>query len=101
MALKEQSMLRRQQVDDYRASGKTAAAWCSENNINVSTLRYWMTRLKREVKTDFSQELFIELKQPTVREVPVTVKIGAVSIEVYAGFQAQTLREVLTAVRSL
>lgn len=101
MTLTEQSMIRRQQVDDYRASGKTAAAWCSENHIKVSTLRYWLTRFKREVNTDFNQEFFIELKQPTIKEVPVIVKIGAVTIEVSAGFEAQTLRDVITAVRSL
>lgn len=101
MTLEEQSMIRRQQVNDYRASGQTAAAWCSENNLNVSTLRYWLTKCNRETKADSKQETFIEFKQPSAKEVPVIVKIGVVSIELYPGFQAETLREAIAAIRSL
>ncbi|MHB8125897.1 MAG: hypothetical protein ACYDEJ_09715 [Desulfitobacteriaceae bacterium] len=41
------------------------------------------------------------MKQTSMNEVPVIVKIGAVSIEVYSGFQAETLREAIAAIRSL
>ena len=101
MNLEEQSMLRRQQVNDYRASGQTTAAWCSENNINISTLRYWLNKINREAKTDPKQEIFIEFKQPSAKEIPVIIKIGTISIELYAGFQAETLREAIAAIRSL
>jgi hypothetical protein len=101
MTLEEQSMIRRQQVNDYRASGQTAAAWCSENNLNINTLRYWLTKCNRETKVDLKQDTFIELKQTTMKEVPVIVKIGVVSIELYSGFHAETLREAIVAIRSL
>ncbi|TEB07895.1 hypothetical protein Psch_01450 [Pelotomaculum schinkii] len=101
MTIDEQSMIRRRQVSDYRASGKTAAEWCSENNLNIHTLRYWLTKCSREAKAGLKQETFIELKQSSVNEVPVIVKIGAVSIELYSGFQGETLREAITAIRSL
>jgi len=101
MDLKEQSMIRRQQVNDFRASGQTAAAWCSENNMKVSTLRYWLSKLNREAKTDPKQEIFIEFKQPSAKEVPVIIKVGTISIELYVGFQAETLREAIAAIRSL
>lgn len=101
MTFHEQSMLRRQQVCDYRASGKTAAAWCAENDLNIHTLRYWLTKCNREATTDHKQETFIELKQASANEVPVIVKLGTVSIELYSGFQAETLREAITAIRSL
>jgi len=97
----EQSMIRRQQVNAYRASGQTAAAWCSENNLSINTLRYWMTKCNREDKADLEQETFIELKQTSAKEVPIIVKIGPVSIELYSGFQAETLREVIAAIRPL
>ncbi len=58
MTLEEHSMIRRQQVNDFRASGQTAAAWCSENNLNISTLRYWLTKCKREAKADLKQRSF-------------------------------------------
>ena len=87
MNLEEQSMIRRQQVNDYPASGQTATAWCSENNM--------LNKVNREAKADPKQEIFIEFKQPSAKEVPVIIKIGAVSIELYAGFQAETLREAI------
>jgi len=102
MTLVEQSILRRRQVSDYRTSGQTAAAWCSENNLSISTLRYWLTKCSREAKVDPSQDTFIELKQQTLaKEVPVIVKIGVVSLELYSGFCAETLRETIATIRSL
>lgn len=101
MALREQSMIRRQQVKDYLASGQAAATWCSENNLKISILRYWLTKHNRETKADLNQETFIELKAVSTQEVPVIVKIGEVSIELYSGFQAETLREAIAAIRSL
>lgn len=101
MTLEEQSMIRRQQVKDYLASGQRAAAWCSENNLKIHTLRYWLNKCKHETKADHDRETFIELKQSSIKEVPVIVKIGAVSIELYSGFQAETLREAIAAIRSL
>lgn len=101
MTHEEQSIIRRQQVNDYRASGQTAVAWCSENNVSTNKLRYWLTKCNREDKADSLQESFIELKQTSVKDVPVIVKIGAVSIELYSGFHAETLREAIAAIRSL
>lgn len=101
MTLEEQSMIRRQQVNDFRTSGQTAAAWCSENNLNINTLRYWLTKCDRETKADSKQETFIEFKQIPATEVPIIVKIGAVSIELYSGFHVDTLREAIAAIRSL
>jgi len=43
----------------------------------------------------------IELKQTSIKEIPIIVKIGAVSIELYSGFHAETLREAIAAIRSL
>ena len=56
---------------------------------------------KREDKADSQQESFIELKQTSVKEVPVIVKIGVVSIELYSGFQVETLHEAIAAIRSI
>lgn len=98
----EQLELRRQQVSDYRSSGKTTVAWCAENNIKVSTLRYWLNKFKSEATVDDGQEVFIELKQQgSASETPLILKIGAVSIELYPGFKSETLREAIAAIRSL
>lgn len=101
MTHEEQSSIRRQKVNDYRASGQTAAEWCSENNVSTNKLRYWLTKCNREDNADTQQESFIELKQTSVKEVPVIIKIGVVSIELYSGFHAETLRQAIAAIRSL
>jgi hypothetical protein len=101
MTLEERSIRRQKVISDFRASGQTAAAWCSENNININTLRSWLTKCSREAKVDQEQEKFIEFKQPAVKEVPIIIKIGAVSIELYSGFHRETLREAIAAIRSL
>lgn len=101
MTIAEQSIIRRQQVCDYRVSGLTAEAWCSQNNLKVSTLRYWLNKCNREAKADLKQDAFIELKPTAAKEVPIILRIGAVSIELYSGFQVDTLREALAAIRSL
>ena len=101
MTTEEQSIIRRQQVSDFRTSGQTVEAWCSQNNLKVSTLRYWLNKCKRETKGDLQQETFVEFKPSSSKEVPVILKIGVISIELYPGFQAETLREVIAAIRSL
>ena len=101
MTLKERSIRRQQVVSDFRASGQTAVAWCSKNNININTLRSWVTKCNREATADKNQENFIEFKQPAVKEVPIIVKMGAFSIELYSGFHMETLREAIAAIRSL
>lgn len=35
----------REQIDAYRASGKSAKQWSEENKINVHTLASWITKL--------------------------------------------------------
>jgi len=101
LGVEDQSTIRRQQVSDFRASGKTQAEWCTENNWNISTLRYWLNKCKHEANADPKQETFIEFKPTSAKEVPVVIKVGVVSIELYSGFQAETLREVISAIRSL
>lgn len=95
--------LRSQQVRDYLSSGKSATLWCAENNIKVSTLRYWLNKLKREPSVDESgHEVFVEFKQQfTGKEAPLIIKIGDISIELYPGFNTDTLREAITALRAL
>lgn len=46
MTKDELHIFRRQQIDDYRNSGQSAENWCEANAMKVSTLRYWLRRIK-------------------------------------------------------
>lgn len=34
-------------INDYRASGERAAAWCARNQVSPKQLYYWMAKLKK------------------------------------------------------
>ncbi|PKM71331.1 MAG: hypothetical protein CVU92_08990, partial [Firmicutes bacterium HGW-Firmicutes-17] len=46
MSKDELHLFRRQQIEDYRKSGQSAETWCDGNAMKVSTLRYWLRRIK-------------------------------------------------------
>lgn len=46
MSKDELHVFRRQQIEDYRNSGQLAETWCEANAMKVSTLCYWLRRIK-------------------------------------------------------
>lgn len=46
MSKDELHAFRRQQIEDYRNSSQSAETWCEANAMKVSTLRYWLRRIK-------------------------------------------------------
>jgi len=39
-----------QKISEYRSSGVSATVWCEQNNIKISALRYWISRLNKVFK---------------------------------------------------
>ena len=100
MKINELAAIRYSQIEAFRASGQTAAEWCKENDLQISTLRYWITKANRNGKQ--AQQGFIAFT-PTSYEpsVKVVVKIGSYTIEVAPGFDAATFRETVLLLKSL
>ena len=63
MSKDELHLFRRQQIEDYRNSGQTAETWCDGNAMKVSTLRYWLRRIK-------------DADQPKPEQTWATMKLG-------------------------
>jgi hypothetical protein len=86
--------LRTNQIEAYRNSGKTAQAWCDENQLNIHTLKYWIQKLNRQEK-DKSAPQWVSLIQEPPASSSITIHIGVATIEVTSGFDSQLLRQVM------
>lgn len=102
--------------NEFKASGKTQAAWCKEKNINPNTFNFWYLRLKRE-KTQPEKQieksvkwLAIDTKEieinpqanigATPRQV-IDIKIANMTIEVTPGFEPEHLLNIVKTLSKL
>ena len=72
-------------ISEYRASGQSARNWCNDNNISVSALKYWITKLNRESHSnDITPEpVFAEVAFSEERSsAAVTIHLGTIRVEV-------------------
>lgn len=77
-------------ITDYRSSGLSADRWCQMNHLSVSTLRYWIAKLKREssnqsfdVNPTFAKvELPKSSPFPLNSSAPVTIRCGSLEISI-------------------
>jgi len=95
--------LRRQweeRIRVFRASGQGATAWCAAHNIRIATFHYWLRRfplLPPSVPAPASVR-FLELDVmsiPAARDLSLTLRVGAVTIDVPPGFDPALLRQVV------
>ena len=52
MSKEEKSSLWSQRIREFRSSGQTCKDWCGEHQLPVSTMTYWIRKLKREEAAD-------------------------------------------------
>ncbi len=62
----DQNQLWKERLDDLKASGLTQKAWCQENQIPQSTLRYWIRKLKSEASAVPSSWLQLDPARQTM-----------------------------------
>ena len=48
MSKEEKSSLWSQRIREFRSSGQTCKDWCEEHQLPVSTMTYWIRKLKKE-----------------------------------------------------
>ena len=101
MRNKELAVARHSQIEAFRASGRTSEEWCKENNISISTLKYWITKTNKENKQ--AKQGFVAFSSSTSTCEPsiLIVKIGSYKIEVQPGFDAATFREAALVLKNL
>ena len=97
----------------YRCSGKTMSRWCREEKISYERMKYWKKRIREsgmwaepEPITDtlsiwaqVPSTLAIGDQQSVRATGNIYIYIRDIAVEVPKGFDAGTLREVLSAVQ--
>ena len=101
-----------EKILDFKNSGKTKETWCEKNNISLRQFSYWFKQLTRN---QTAQWIPVEIKEskadgvaPILQEeikilpvVPLNIKIGAASIEVYPDTDREFLLKILRTLQSL
>jgi hypothetical protein len=95
-----------------RESELTGRSWCRENDIPVAAFYRWRKRLSANASPDFaSSHRSSDIQWLPVSSVPnsasaisgssgVTLRIGAVSVDISTAFDTRVLSDVLTVLES-
>lgn len=101
-------------ITEFQQSGQSMRRWCREQNIPYERIKYWKNRLKERAALTSSDSTKVAsptwVKVPAVPEKKVLqpspvignllIHIREIVVEVPAGFDVITLREVLSAVQT-
>jgi len=85
-------------VAEFKVSGQSVSAWCTEQGLKAHQMRYWL-RKDRE-----SSELPMEwlpLDVGNNSETTVTVRVGQVALDVNPGFDPKLLLSVVKTLLAL
>lgn len=97
--LENQLNLWKELMSEYKASGKTQAAWCEEKNINLNSFYYWNKKLKKSAYNlpEHTSWVPVKIEEETEKSasVLITIKIGNASIELPPGFDEEHLGKIL------
>lgn len=87
-----------QRAEDFHASGLTQTSWCQQQNVKISTLRYWLKKLKEEATSSNTPEwVELEVTKKTLDSSDTSIKIhvGPYRVEISEGFAPSALLDVL------
>ena len=104
MSKDELHLFRRQQIEDYRKSGQSAETWCEGNAMKVSTLRYWLRRIKdadqpKPEQTWATMKLID--KASTAETTPVMIRVNNFDISLHPGFEPDVLASVIRTLQGI
>lgn len=93
----ERRLLWKERVVAFKESGKSARAWCNDNDLKEYQLRYWLEKYETVEKVaPVSKWISVEVNEkPVVQESVLTIKIDQATIEVKRGFDPVLLRDVV------
>ena len=92
-------------VNAYQESGMKQMQWCKENDIKLSTLRYWIRNLREPGETSKGTEWYkLDVRETAPMSVvdrSITVKVGSYTIAVSENFNRSLFLDVVKALNQL
>ena len=104
MSKDELHAFRRQQIEDYRNSSQSAETWCEANAMKVSTLRYWLRRIKdadQPVPEQAWATMKLIDKATTAKSTPVMIRVNNFEICPHPGFEPDVLASVIRTLQGI
>jgi hypothetical protein len=87
------------EVERWRASGESAAAYANRHGYSRASLANWAAALKRSAAA-IAKPRFVRLEVATSSAAELCIEVGEARVRVKPGFNAALLREVITALGS-
>ena len=88
-----------QHLDEYRTSGLTRKEYCKKHRLNIHQMDYWRKRFKEAPSVSKTQSnndfIQVQVKEDSLPDSCIKLRIGQVSIEVAAGFDPVHLKNIL------
>lgn len=90
-----------ERVSACRSSGLTVRQWCKDNGVAQATYYSWQKKVLQAVQQQheiyFSE---IPAEQTVSNHIIATVKLGELQADIYSGADAETVRNVIAALKS-
>ncbi|MNI56111.1 hypothetical protein D3C73_1110990 [compost metagenome] len=93
-----------ERIRAYQASGQTMKAWCTEHNLTLHQLKYWLYKAQRQEQTVSAttfRPVAVASPSGTRAMEGLQVQVGVARINVRAGFEPGLLRDVVAALTPL
>jgi len=95
-------------VRKCQTSGQTVERWCSENGVNIKTYYYRLKRVRNRICEKISEKqdivplaICMENRKSASENVPITIRINGAEIAVQSGTDTETLRSILSVMKSI
>jgi hypothetical protein len=83
-------------VSEQKQSGLSVQDFCRERQISIHSYRGWRTRLNKDASLDGGW-VTVKSRSDKSASPAIALRIGAVNIDVCAGFDPQLLRSIVAA----
>jgi hypothetical protein len=96
----------KERIEDYQASGKSAAQWCRDHHVPESSFSTWKKKIlasskKKEVSPASTWIAVAPEVEVVETAAPITIRVRAIEIEVKPGYDAHHLQQVLRTVMAV
>lgn len=110
----EQRQLWIARVCNLEESGLTQEEWCKNHNVPYSTLRYWISKLKKEAVNEGRETNWLKVDMTADNEIAtvhipeapstnggINIRFGGFTVELQTGCDPQRVFEVLRILKAL